>query len=358
MNMTRRKFILSLLGAVGSVGAGFGTFDYVRNMRKIFDSKNFVDGKFRNENPVYEIRKGTLFDTQKRWLTKKNTVPEHKFHFNADAIPEQASADLKVMWTAHSSLFIEIGGKRFFCDPVWSKVLSPVGFGGPKRFFDPPLPVERIPVLDGVIISHDHMDHLDKKITKLLAQRGVPFYVPIGVDYVLKSWGIPEAQIITADWYSTFMAGDVKLTSVPCVHFSGRGIFDRNKALWTSWIIEGKGKKVFFGGDSGFHDGFKEFGEKYGPFDLTFLEIGAYDKNWDRIHLGPEAAVQAHLDLKGRVFMPIHWGAYDLSIHPWDEPVERVITAAEKNNVPLSLPRPGQLLAEKDFVVNSKWWEV
>ncbi|MBE9543421.1 MAG: MBL fold metallo-hydrolase [Proteobacteria bacterium] len=357
--MTRRKFILSLLGAAGSAVVGFGTFDYVRNMKNIFESDYFINGRFRNMNQVDVMKKGTNFDTAKRWLfEKKETFPKRKFHFDADKIQEKASEGLKIMWTGHSSVYIEIEGKRFFCDPVWSMNLSPVGFGGPRRFFAPPLNKNDLPDLDGVLISHDHRDHLDKNIIKFLSQKGIPFYVPIGVDYILKSWGVPETQIYKADWYGSIVINNsIKLTSLPTVHFSGRGLFDKNKSQWTSWIIEGKKKKIYFGGDSGYHNKFKSFGEKYGPFDMTFLEIGAYDKNWDKIHLGPELAVRAHIDLRGKVLLPIHWGAYDLSIHPWKEPVERVIKAAEKSKIMFSLPKPGQLLSENKLIMNSRWWE-
>ena len=338
--------------------AGFGAFDYVRNMKKAFKSEYFVNGKFRNTKPVGVMKKGTHLDTAKRWLfDKKETFPKSKFHFTADKIQEKATEGLNIMWTGHSSVYIEIEGRRFFCDPVWSKNLSPVGFGGPKRFFESPLNPVNIPDLDGVLISHNHMDHLDKSIVKYLSRKGVPFYVPVGVDEIFRSWGVAEKQIYVTDWYDSVMVDDsIKLTSLPTVHFSGRGLFDRNKSLWTSWVIEGKKKRIYFGGDSGYHNEFKAFGEKYGPFDITFLEIGAYDENWGEIHLGPEMAVQAHKDLDGKVLLPIHWGAYDLAIHPWKEPVERVIKAAENNNVNLSLPEPGRLLSETNFIVNSRWW--
>ena len=358
--ITRRRFILSLLGLAGSVMAGFGIFDYVRNMKKIYQSNYFANGRFKNIIPVDVMKKGTNFDTSKRWLLgKKDTSPERKFHFKADKINNTASGGLTIMWTGHSSVYVEIEGKRLFCDPVWSKNLSPVGFGGPKRFFQSPLNKDDIPDLDGVIISHDHMDHLDKTIVKHLSQKGVPFYVPLGVGYILESWNVPQKQIFEADWYDSIAVDNsIKLTSLPTVHFSGRGLFDSNKSQWTSWIIEGREKKIYFGGDSGYHNMYKKFGGKYGPFDMTLLEIGAYDKNWDEIHLGPGKAIEAHIDLKGKVLLPIHWGAYDLAIHPWKEPVQRVMKAAKEVSINLSLPKPGQLLSEKDFIQNSKWWEV
>ncbi len=355
--MTRRKFVLSLFGAAGTAVAGFGIFDYMRNMKKIFKSDHFVNGRFRNKNLIYEMKKGTHLDAAKRWFfEKKDTFPKKEFHFKADKIPQKTSDSLKIMWNSHSSVYIEIEGKRFFCDPVWSMNLSPIGFGGPKRFFENPLNRNDIPHLDGVLISHDHLDHLDKNIVKYLSPKGVRFYVPVGVDHILKSWGVPQSQIYAADWHDSFLIDNsIKLTSLPTVHFSGRGLFDKNKSQWASWVIEGLKKKVYFGGDSGYHDEFKTFGKKYGTFDMTFLEIGAYDKNWHKIHLGPEAAVQAHIDLKGKVLLPIHWGAYDLAMHPWKEPVERIIKVAEKNKVNLALPKPGQLLSENNFIVNTRW---
>jgi L-ascorbate metabolism protein UlaG (beta-lactamase superfamily) len=357
--MTRRRFFIYLLSVIGSITFGFGIFNFIKNMKKIFKSDYFENGKFKNIIPVNIIEKGTSLNTTKRWIFgKTKTYPKRKFTFTADIIPEKVSDELKVMWTCHSSVYLEIEGKRFFCDPVWSKYLSPVGFGGPKRFFKPPLDINNIPDLDGVLISHDHMDHLDKKLIMFLSKKNVSFYVPIGVDYILKSWGIPDKLIFSADWYEDIIIDNaIKLTSLPAIHFSGRGLFDKNKSQWTSWVIQGKNKKVYFGGDSGYHHKFKEYGDKFGPFDITCLEIGAYDKNWRKIHLGPENAVLANKDLNGKVLLPIHWGAYDLAVHSWREPVERLIKEAEKKQVNIALPKPGQLLSENDFMINSRWWE-
>jgi len=191
-----------------------------------------------------------------------------------------------------------------------------------------------------------------------LAKTGTQFYCPLGVGEILQGWSVPSQQIKELDWWESFSISNThQVVATPARHFSGRGLFDKNATLWASWVISGKKHTVFFGGDGGYFPGFKTIGEKYGPFDMTFLEIGAYDKNWPDIHLGPENAIKAQIDLKGDVLLPIHWGTFKLAFHPWTEPAEKLIALGEKNNLKTLLPKPGQMVDINTLDTDDCWWK-
>ena len=179
---------------------------------------------------------------------------------------------------------------------------------------------------------------------------------PLGVGSHLKKWGVPEDRIIERDWWQDTAIGGLRLTATPAQHFSGRGVMESGKTLWASWVIDGSGERLFFSGDSGYFAGFKDIGECFGPFDLTILESGAYNENWLNVHMLPEQTVQAHLDLKGKVLQPIHWGKFDLALHGWTEPVERLSAAADENGVHLATPEIGQVYALHEPLPQTAWW--
>jgi L-ascorbate metabolism protein UlaG (beta-lactamase superfamily) len=263
---------------------------------------------------------------------------------------------LRITWMGHSSLLIEIDGKKILTDPVWGERASFLSFMGPKRFFAPPLPLDKLPELDAIILSHDHYDHLDYPTIKQLIPTTTPIYCSLGVGATITKWGIDKGRITEMDWTDKVMIGnDCSLMAMPARHFSGRGLI-RNRALWSSFIIKGHTHNIYFGADSGFFPGFKEIGDTYGPFDLTMLEIGAYGSGWPHIHMGPANASEAHLALKGKVMMPIHWGTFNLALHPWKEPVELILKEAAQKNITLFLPGPGTPTEVKG-AHNSKWWE-
>jgi L-ascorbate metabolism protein UlaG (beta-lactamase superfamily) len=251
---------------------------------------------------------------------------------------------------------IEIDGKRILTDPVWAERASFASWIGPKRFFEAPLPLSELPKLDAVLLSHDHYDHLDKHAIKHFAGTTIPFFCSLGVGQYLEKWGINPNYITEVDWGDSVMIShDVVLTATPARHFSGRGIFGRNETLWSSFVIKGPKHNIFFGADSGWFPGFKEIGDAFGPFDLTMLEIGAYGKNWPDIHMGPDHASDAHIALKGKLMMPIHWGTFNLSTHAWDEPIERLLKYAKEKNIELFIPEPGKPTEVKG-ALNSEWW--
>jgi L-ascorbate metabolism protein UlaG (beta-lactamase superfamily) len=240
-------------------------------------------------------------------------------------------------------------------DPIWSERASPVGFAGPKRFWRPPLSLDELPALDAVVISHDHYDHLDQKTIEALGEREVRFFVPLGVGAHLERWGIAPERIAELDWWQQAKAGALDLVAVPARHFSGRHLTDRDHTLWASWVIKGPDHRVFFSGDTGYHLEFAEIGERFGPFDITLMESGAYNAQWRDSHIGPEQALRAHRELRGELLVPIHWGTYNLAFHAWTEPAERILAAAARDEVRVAIPRPGDSVLPDQPMV-ARWW--
>jgi L-ascorbate metabolism protein UlaG (beta-lactamase superfamily) len=269
-----------------------------------------------------------------------------------------SDSSLIFTWMGHSTILLEMDGTNILTDPVWSRKASPSSLYGPTRFHDIPIPLEDLPRLDAVIISHDHYDHLDMKTVTRLAKTGTKFITTLGVGAHLEYWGIDPAQIVELDWWDEYNLSDqFKLVCTPAQHFSGRGLFDgRNRTLWSTWTIVGPNHRVFFCGDTGEMPEFAEIGEKFGPFDLALMKVGAYSDMWPDIHLAPEQSVRMLRELNGRVFMPIHWCTFDLALHDWEEPIERFIQAAEKENIVIAAPYPGQRIDIKALPKLDGWW--
>jgi L-ascorbate metabolism protein UlaG (beta-lactamase superfamily) len=286
-------------------------------------------------------------------------LPIGPFHADVAALAQPVPANaLHATWLGHSTMLLEIDGRRILTDPVWGNRVSPSQLMGPKRFFAPPLALKDLPPLDAVVISHDHYDHLDKDAIKVLAQTGVPFFCSLGVGAHLRRWGVPALNITECGWWeSAPLAADFTLVATPARHFSGRGLLNRDSTLWASWCLLGPQHNVFFGGDSGpFEEGFRQIGAAYGPFDLTMLEIGAADPAWADIHMGPTAALAAHRLLGGGPLLPLHWGTFNLALHAWRTPVE-VLLAEAGADVRLLLPAPGQRVDVAAGAVNAQWWK-
>jgi len=266
------------------------------------------------------------------------------------------ASGLRATWIGHASALVEIDGQRLLTDPVWSERASPSTLVGPRRFHPPPLPLDALPPIDVVLISHDHFDHLDMATVKALAARGTRFAVPLGVGAHLEAWSVPAAQILELDWNESARVGALTLTATPARHYSGRSPLRRDAALWASWVVRGPGHRLFFSGDTGYFEGFKAVGAAHGPFDLTLVKVGACDRTWPDIHLTPAEAVQVHLDVGGRFLLPIHWGTFNLAFHAWDWPAEEVLSAAQARGVALAIPRPGQLVEPERPPAIDAWW--
>jgi L-ascorbate metabolism protein UlaG (beta-lactamase superfamily) len=270
-----------------------------------------------------------------------------------------AESGLRVTWFGHSASLVEMDGVWVLLDPVWEERASPFSFLGPKRFFAPTLPLEAMPKLDVVLISHDHYDHLGAGTVRQLAQLQpqARWVTALGVGRRLRGFGVAAERITELDWTDSVEVGGLRVTMWPSRHFSGRGLGDRFKTLWGSYVLETPSRRVLYGADSGWWDGFAELGAKYpSGFDLTMLEVGAFHEAWANIHLGPDGAVRAYEAMGATgLLMPIHWGLFNLALHGWRQPVERVVALGAEKGLPLWLPRPGEP-TEVSGALNSVWW--
>lgn len=275
---------------------------------------------------------------------------------DARVLATPPASGLRVTWLGHSTMLVEVEGRRFLTDPVWSPRASPLGWVGPRRFFPPPIALDALPPLDAVVISHDHYDHLDRDTVVALGARGATFVVPLGVGAHLAAWGIPEARIVELDWWQRASFGPVAVVCTPARHASGRMLVDNDKKLWAGYAFVGASHRVYYSGDSGLFPALSDIGARLGPFDLTMIEVGQYGQAWPDWHMGPEQAVRAHQMVGGRLLLPVHWGAFALAYHAWTEPIERALTAAAHAGVALVAPRPGQSFEPASPPPLERWW--
>ena len=323
------------------------------------DSPQHRDGKFHNVVP--RPRPGLRKTLAIAWrvLTSKpdTTVPRAPIPVQPlDAATLAAAPDASLFRLGHSTLLLKLAGEFWLTDPVFSERASPVQWAGPKRFHAPPISIADLPPIKGVILSHDHYDHLDHAAVLELAPKVEMFVTPLGVGDRLIGWGIPAEKVRQLDWWQQTAFAGVRLVATPAQHFSGRGLSDGDTTLWASWVILAGDLRVFFSGDTGYHAGFKEIGERLGPFDVTFMETGAYDAQWPEVHMQPEESLQAHLDVRGRWMMPLHNGTFDLAMHAWHEPFDRILALAQARGVPLATPAMGERLSLVQPHAGERWW--
>ncbi len=317
---------------------------------------HFRDGKFQNpvETPMLKITES--WPVMKRYLARDvEKAPAATYRFQELPLAGRNQGRVQLNWLGHAGVLIRSGNTYLLTDPVLMERASPFSFAGPERIFPSPIAPEDLPELEGVIISHDHYDHLGYETIMAIQHKVKHFFVPLGVGETLRYWGIPEEKIQEMDWWQAYKGTDYKITAAPARHFSGR-FLTQNNTFWASYALELGGQKIYFGGDSGYFGGYEEIGKRLGPFDLSLMPIGAYDYAWANIHLNPQEAVQAHQEVQGGTLLPTHWGTFDLALHSWYEPMELLIAAAEKAGVPLLAPRPGQWVTPASQTDKS-WWQ-
>lgn len=351
-----RRRVVQLGGAGAFSATFFGMFVYASacdsigapaqgaRRTRMEQSPQWRDGGFANvlpriDGPAGEMMLGWLFGGSAHREPSVALPVEARTRAEYDTPP---ASGLRVTWLGHSTLLLEIDGARVLVDPVFGERASPFTFAGPKRWYAPPLPAHELPRLDVIVISHDHYDHLDAAFIRAQAMTGVRFAVPLGIGAHLESWGVPGDRILELDWWEEAQVGPLTVTATPARHFSGRWVNDQAQTLWCGWAVRGPVHRVFYSGDTAMFDGFVQIGERLGPFDLTMIEAGAYNTMWADVHLGPEQAVRAHQLVNpgnGGVFLPVHWGLFDLALHGYTEPIERVVVAAEAAGVRAVSPR-------------------
>jgi L-ascorbate metabolism protein UlaG (beta-lactamase superfamily) len=325
-------------------------------LARMMASPQWAEGLFHNPLPQDPDVLGTIVELFQASESATPPEPIIVTPVEPSRFDEAPPSGLRVTWLGHSITLVELDGVVVLTDPVWGRRASFLPWLGPERWYEPLIPLEDLPPLDAVLISHDHYDHLDYPTILAMGDWDVPFIVPLGVGAHLEGWGIAPERIIELDWWERHRLGVVEVVATPARHASGRHFFDRDRTLWAGYAIVGPSHRVFFSGDTGMFPGFVEIGERLGPFDLTMMEVGAYAQSWVEWHLGPEGAVEAHRILGGDVLLPVHWALFNLAYHGWTEPVERVLVAAREAGVRVWAPRPGESYRPGQPLELRRWW--
>jgi L-ascorbate metabolism protein UlaG (beta-lactamase superfamily) len=313
------------------------------------------------KNPVKVTKGGQLEHARILWdfffNKPSDTRPSGKIPVQRVTREQLQSAPNGTVYRlGHSTVLMKLADAFWITDPMFSDRASPFQFFGPERFHSPPITIAELPSIKGVIISHDHYDHLDQDSIMKLAGKTEYFLTPLGVGDILIDWGVPAAKVRQLDWWQETKVAGVRLVATPAQHFSGRGLFNRNRTQWASWVIMAPDRRLFFSGDSGYFDGFRKIGATYGPFDMTLLETGAYDANWPGVHMMPEESIQAHIDLQGLSLLPIHNGTFDLSMHSWHDPFDRTVALGEARHISVLTPEMGEPVSIQNTGRGRHWW--
>jgi L-ascorbate metabolism protein UlaG (beta-lactamase superfamily) len=368
----RTRYLIVAAGLLAAIGVAavfvlslpqFGGELTGERLARARANPHYRDGAFVNPLPpasyrfvdAWRLFRGQFFGDEVR-------VPARAIPVAAvdAALLKQAPAarGLRAFWIGHASAYIEIDGARLLIDPIFSDYASPFEIG-PKRFHPPPLPLADLPKIDAVLVTHDHYDHLDMRTIQALARGGAQFFVPLGIGAHLERWDVAREQINEAEWWQEQAAAGVRIISTPSRHYSGRRLGDYNATLWTSWAVIGAQHRVYVSGDTGYSDHFSSIGARFGPFDMSFMKVGAYGPGapWLDIHMSAEDAVRAHREVGARRMFPVHWGTFNLAFHDWDEPIRRTVVAARATGVDVVTPRVGEIVDADQPFSSSAWWE-
>ncbi len=317
----------------------------------------YEDGRFHNEG--YEM----TFDlglTYKALTSARHeaSTPDHSLPFRTIPGTElKATGEDRLYRLGHSTVLMELSGEWVITDPVFVERASPVQWLGPKRFESTPVELEQLPHLKAVVISHNHYDHLDKQSIQQLKDRTDYFVVPLKLGDLLIRWGVASEKVVELDWWKGVELGELTITATPAQHYSSRSLTDRNETLWASYVLETDDTRLFFSGDSGYFGGFAEIGRHFGGFDLALMEVGAYNELWRDIHMLPEDALQAQLDLNAGVMVPIHNATFDLGRHAWWEPFEAMESLGQAHDVEVLMPRFGEQVSVHNPEQYAAWWK-
>ena len=327
---------------------------------RIKQSPNYKNGAFQNLSPTPMKPEGLSYWKMMRTFFKKHpdTAPPKTVPFIKTDLQQLKADDPLLIWFGHSSYLLRINEKNFLIDPVLSGHAAPLSFmvkafPGANAYH-----AADMPDIDYLILTHDHYDHLDYQTILRLKKKIRAVVCSLGIGAHLRYWGIDPGIITELDWWQhEQLDNEMILTAAPARHFSGRGL-KRGQSLWSSFILQSKQHSIYLGGDSGYDNHFKEIGDRYGSFDLAILEAGQYNVMWPLIHMMPEQTVQAALDLQAKALLPVHWGKFRLSTHPWNEPVKRVLLHAWEAGLPVLTPGIGELLLLNGKNQTGNWWEM
>lgn len=327
-------------------------------LEKILQSENFREGIFQNveetnmDRPPFE----GIREMMKKKADQRPSGSLPSLPIDLSRYKNASDDETLITWLGHSTVLIKINGVTIITDPVFSIRASMFQFLGPKKFdYSCDYYLEDLPPVDVVLLSHDHYDHLDFRAIKFFKDKASKFIMPLGVGAHLEHWGVDASKIEENDWWEAGNYSGVEFTATPGRHFTGRLFTDRFKTLWCGWGIKSEKHNLYFSGDSGYFKGFKTIGEQLGPFDFSMMECGQYSKYWPTIHMMPEESVEAAMDVKSKMAMPMHWGKFKLSIHTWFEPPTRFIKKAAELNLEVASPKIGETFS-LDEVSATRWW--
>ena len=349
--------VLLLLGGYFYLNGQFGGLPSVEEQEAFSKLRYYKNGTFQSARKVVispnKASGGGRKHNLLRFFSRSPNAPEQelsKHLLNKESFPEKP-ADFAFYWLGHSSAIFELAGKRLIIDPVFGNA-APIPFAVP-RYGAPVIAREELPKLDYILITHNHYDHLEKSTVTSIKEGH--FIVPLGVGAVLRGWGVNPARITELGWGDSFQGEGVNIRALEGVHFSSRRFSDRNKALWVSYVLKTKDKNIFWGGDGGYGEHFARHGREHGPFDLAALEIDGWNEGWSQSHLFPDEVAQAAMDLKAKRLLPIHWGVFDLAMHPWHESIDLVLKESEGQGYTVLTPLMGQRVESGD-IPSGRWW--
>lgn len=363
MNKSKSAFLVVAFFIVASIsgcslilsGPEYGGEFSGNRAERMKQSPQYKDGHFENTPPQ---QGSSLMTSLKEYFGDQVRTPPGPFPIEKPVFSSKPEEGLRAYWFGHAAVLIEIDGLRIMSDPMLSEYAFPIQMFAPKRYNPTPVDLEGLPPIDAVVISHDHYDHLDMKTIQYLSKKGTKFFVGLGIGAHLEAWDVPADSIYELDWWESKTLNGITIHCTPARHYSGRRAMD-NSTLWASWLIKGTKHTVYHSGDSGYAPHFKEIGNRLGPIDVAFIKIGDYgnDPGWEDIHMVPENSIKAHLDLGAKEFFPIHWGAFELSFHAWDEPIKRAVKAAQESQVDMVIPALGQTYTYGAAFENRPWWQ-
>ncbi len=338
----------------------FGKTPKGQRLERIKQSPYFKNGKFENLNHTPDLTEGaSMAKVMKEFFFVKNpnVKPNIKLPSQKIDLHNLDKSKNVLVWFGHSSYFMQIDGKRFLVDPVFSGAASPISFTTKSFDGSDVYNANDIPEIDYLFLTHDHWDHLDYDTLLKLKPKIKKIITSLGVGEHLERWKFNKNIIIETQWDDeTLLEQGFKVVTKTARHFSGRGL-KRAQALWSSFVLITPSQKIFIGGDSGYDSHFEKIGKEFGPFNLAILECGQYNEYWKYIHTMPEETVQAALDLKAKKLLPVHWAKFSLAMHNWDDSIKRVVKSATEKNVPILTPMIGEALYWNDDKSYKKWWE-
>ena len=366
--MRRGRLTTIVLGALAGLAVvvvgtlagcqSFGEHASGDRLARMQRSPEWHGDRFQNPQPMWSDLRDAFLHALSGGPDAEPTVPVPVAPTDPAALAVAPASGLRVTWFGHSSMLLEVDGRRLFIDPIWSDRASPVAWAGPRRWYPPTIALDRLPTVDAVLISHDHYDHLDTATIQAMRSWKNLFIVPLGIGAHLARWGIPAERIVELDWWQSTRVGALAVTLVPARHASGRLNAQGDLTLWGGFALVGDRHRVYYSGDTGLTDAMTEIGRRFGPFDVAMIEAGQYDADWPDWHLGPEQSALAAQRVRAKALIPVHWGLFRLAHHGWTEPVERVLAAAQCADVTVLTPRPGQPIEPTALRPgdSQRWW--